>query len=147
MPRVLLEGQRKLWGDLWTKKGKGDVSRFPQGGESSWEVRACPAGVQGPTAVEGSTKNFPGGAEAVEGFKWPAATGVPELPPCRHFGLLSNEALAVLSKILQVIELLGIWPTQVSQLVVAMLEKPTGGFRPIGIFPGIYRLWMKARAP
>ena len=43
--------------------------------------------------------------------------------------------------------MLGKWHSQVSQLVVAMLEKPSGGFRPIGIFPGIYRLWMKARGP
>eukprot|EP00972_Heterocapsa_arctica_P100041 14752587-Heterocapsa_arctica.AAC.1 len=28
-----------------------------------------------------------------------------------------------------------------------MLEKPSGGFRPIGPFPGIYRLWMKTRGP
>eukprot|EP00972_Heterocapsa_arctica_P059584 8786880-Heterocapsa_arctica.AAC.1 len=49
MSKVLLEGQRKLWGDLWTNLGHsksegprqaGEIGRFPQGGVSSWEVRA-----------------------------------------------------------------------------------------------------------
>ena len=37
------------------------------------------------------------------------------------------------------------WLSQASQLVVAFLAKPSGGFRPIGIFPGMYRLWMESR--
>ena len=63
----------------------------------------------------------------------------------RHFGLLSDQALGTLAQLLRLIEATGMWPSQVSQLIVALLAKPSGGFRPIGIFPGIYRLWMKSR--
>ena len=40
---------------------------------------------------------------------------------------------------------MGFWLELVSQLIVALLEKPTGGFRPIGLFSALYRVWMKAR--
>ena len=63
----------------------------------------------------------------------------------RHFGILGDQALEALAQLLRLVEATGMWPSQVSQLVVALLAKPSGGFRPIGIFPGIYRLWMKSR--
>ena len=63
----------------------------------------------------------------------------------RHYSLLSDAALAVLATILLLVEALGYMPTQVAFVVVVLLDKPTGLFRPIGIFASIYRLWMKAR--
>ncbi len=63
----------------------------------------------------------------------------------RALGHLSDEALSTLAVIYAAVERAGIWPRQVSLIVAALLPKPAGGFRPIGMAPAIYRLWAKAR--
>ncbi len=63
----------------------------------------------------------------------------------RQFAFLSDAALDVLSDILQAVEVSGRWPRQLSLVITALLPKPKGGFRPIGILPGAYRVWAKAR--
>ncbi len=63
----------------------------------------------------------------------------------RHFFLLSDAALDSLAAILEMVEILGAWPSQVDLVVMPLLPKPRGGYRPIGLLPGIYRLWAKAR--
>jgi hypothetical protein len=130
-PRVRLEGQKKLWGDLW----RGDRGRS---GAFVWPVFAK-VPVLPPLSV--------GQLRKVSQLFSLKTASAPDGFHVRHFGLLCDQALAVLSKMLQIIELQGFRPSQASQLLIAMLEKPMGGFRPIGIFPGIYRLWMKARGP
>ncbi len=42
-------------------------------------------------------------------------------------------------------EVLGVWPDLVGVIVICLLPKPDGGRRPIGLLPGIIRLWMRAR--
>jgi hypothetical protein len=64
-----------------------------------------------------------------------------------HFGLLSDEALRVAGLILSIAEARGSWPTQVARVQLPLLEKPLGGFRVIGLFSGLYRVWGKARTP
>eukprot|EP00972_Heterocapsa_arctica_P097083 14322770-Heterocapsa_arctica.AAC.1 len=44
-------------------------------------------------------------------------------------------------------ETLGTLPTQLRAVLMLLLAKPKGGFRPIGLFSSIYRLWAKARRP
>ena len=39
----------------------------------------------------------------------------------------------------------GRWPRQVGIVVVVLLPKPDGGFRPIGLLPHLPRIWMRAR--
>ena len=39
----------------------------------------------------------------------------------------------------------GIWPVQVGIVVVLLLPKPDGGFRPIGLLPHLPRVWMRVR--
>ncbi len=63
----------------------------------------------------------------------------------RHISCLSEEALQSLSLILAAVEASAMWPTQVSLIVAALLPKPAGGFRPIGLAPAVYRVWSKAR--
>jgi len=65
----------------------------------------------------------------------------------RHFQHLSDESLEVLVLRLSLAERSGILPTQLSAVMVALLAKEKGGFRPIGIFPSVYRLWGRARRP
>eukprot|EP00959_Pyramimonas_sp_CCMP1952_P157277 3288947-Pyramimonas_sp.AAC.1 len=39
----------------------------------------------------------------------------------------------------------GSLPFQLRAVIVAMLPKPSSGFRPIGVFPSLCRLWGKCR--
>ena len=39
----------------------------------------------------------------------------------------------------------GRWPRQVGIVVVVLLPKADGGFRPIGLLPHLPRIWMRAR--
>ena len=39
----------------------------------------------------------------------------------------------------------GRWPASVGCIIIILLPKPDGGRRPIGLFPTIIRVWMKAR--
>ena len=58
---------------------------------------------------------------------------------------LSDGGLDSLAAIFVVAETVGTWPTQLSCVgQVALLEKETGGFRPIGLWAVAYRLWGRA---
>ena len=59
--------------------------------------------------------------------------------------MLPNAALEVLIDIFVASESSGILPPQLDATLVALLEKSTGGFRPIGIYQSLYRRWAKVR--
>ncbi len=63
----------------------------------------------------------------------------------RQLACLSDDALRILSTILQAVEVSGRWPRQLGCVVTALLPKPKGGYRPIGLLPAAYRVWAKAR--
>ncbi len=63
----------------------------------------------------------------------------------RHFAEMSDGALRTLATILQAVEVTGRWPRQLRLVMTALIPKPKGGFRPVGILPAPYRLWAKAR--
>ena len=56
-------------------------------------------------------------------------------------------ALHALLKLLILAELLGAWPAGIGCVVIALLPKPEGGLRPIGLFPSLVRVWMRVRLP
>lgn len=58
---------------------------------------------------------------------------------------LSDEVLMALIDLLSMCEGLGRWPEAVKLVVVVLLAKPGGGFRPIGLIPLLPRIWMRAR--
>ena len=64
----------------------------------------------------------------------------------RHIGLLSNNLLEVLSTLYEILERTGHMPQQQRQVHVFLLNKTSGGTRPIGLFTAFYRVWSKARA-
>ncbi len=82
--------------------------------------------------------------EAAKTFKWKTAVTYDGFHP-RALAALSDGALQTLALILQAVEVSGRWPRQLRLVVTALLPKPKGGFRPIGILPAAYRLWAKAR--
>ncbi len=63
----------------------------------------------------------------------------------RELGHLSDGALEALAALYAAAEVAAIWPRQISLVVAALLPKPKGGYRPIGMAPAAYRLWSKAR--
>ncbi len=81
---------------------------------------------------------------ASRSFKTQTATTYDGFHP-RHFACLSDDALQALGTILQTVELTGRWPRQLECVVTALLPKPKGGHRPIGLLPAVYRVWTKAR--
>ena len=60
---------------------------------------------------------------------------------------LGPSLLPALLNVLYLCELLGSWPQAISDVLIALLPKPAGGYRPIGIFPSWVRVWFRLRAP
>ncbi len=82
--------------------------------------------------------------EASRSFKRRTARTYDGFHP-RHFAELSDGALRTLALIFQAVEITGRWPRQLRLVMTALLPKPKGGYRPIGILPAPYRLWAKIR--
>ena len=53
--------------------------------------------------------------------------------------------MSSLVELLGLVERVGRWPRNVGHVLVVLLAKPAGGFRPIGLFPSIVRVWMRIR--
>ena len=83
-----------------------------------------------------------------ECLKFPSATGLgwDRLHP-RALARCSRAALAALLRIFMLAEVLGRWPETIGVIIIALLPKPDGGRRPIGLFPSLVRLWMRLRLP
>ncbi len=77
---------------------------------------------------------------------FPCATGLgwDDLHP-RALLRLPDVLLAALLRILSACECQGEWPRAVAFVVIALLPKPDGGRRPIGLFPWMPRIWMRLR--
>ena len=58
---------------------------------------------------------------------------------------LSRPVLELLVRILVDCEKDGAWPEEVALVLIALLPKTDGGFRPIGLVPFLPRLWMRTR--
>ena len=63
----------------------------------------------------------------------------------RHFAQVSDAGLSTLAEIFEVFELCGYLPEQQEMVFIFLLDKPSGGTRPIGLFTALYRLWAKLR--
>ena len=64
----------------------------------------------------------------------------------RHFSWLSCETLEVVGRFFEVFEAMGDFPKTTASLLVALLPKPNGDTRPIGLYRSLYRVWAKATA-
>ena len=65
----------------------------------------------------------------------------------RHFGMLCDSALRALALVFWLVDLAGGFPEVVAGVTVGLFAKPTAGFRPIGFFRALYRLWSKGHRP
>ena len=62
-----------------------------------------------------------------------------------HYRLLSDRALQVLCDVLELCECLCVLPTELQTVEIALIPKPKGGHRRIGIYSSLERLHGKAR--
>jgi hypothetical protein len=58
---------------------------------------------------------------------------------------LSNETVDILVELMMRCEEEGEWPEAVALVIIALLPKTDGGFRPIGLMPFMPRLWARVR--
>jgi len=63
----------------------------------------------------------------------------------RHYALLPDEGLEVIGILFTILEMCGHLPSQQDQVYIFLLQKLSGGTRPIGLFTSFYRLWSKCR--
>ena len=81
----------------------------------------------------------------ISAAKFPSRTalGADSTHP-KHLGIVCDQGLMCLRQIWRLMLLNGTVPMQCAALLVVLLPKPTGGTRPIGLFPGVVRLFTKA---
>jgi hypothetical protein len=60
---------------------------------------------------------------------------------------LPLEGIRALLRIFILSEVLGSWPRGIGVILVALLQKPGGGLRPIGLLTSLVRVWMRIRVP
>ena len=63
----------------------------------------------------------------------------------RAFLRLSVHAIVSLAKLFMAFERRGSWAEVLDRVLIVLLPKTDGGFRPIGLFPTIIPIWMRAR--
>ncbi len=124
-PAAVLEGQRDKFARLWAAA---DTPR-----RYAWTRREALERLTPSELREASSLFRQGTATTYDGFA------------CRHFALLSDQALEVTGALLEACELLSTFPSQVRLVSTPLLDKPKGGHRPVSIYPALYRLWTKAR--
>ena len=135
-PCLLLEKQAEEWHSEWQA-----APQEPVPGELLWWAsldsqanKAEALGCVEPDAIRTASKRF----------RETTATSIDGLH-VRHFSLLCDTGLRVLSVLFLAMEASGKIPAQVRALLVILLPKPTGGTRPIDLFPAVMRLWGRCR--
>ena len=76
----------------------------------------------------------------------PADTGLgADTMAPRAFTRLSDEAIAALAELFAAFEKYGDWPEILDLVLIVLLPKGEGGYRPMGLFPTPIRIWFRAR--
>ena len=77
---------------------------------------------------------------------FPAGTGLgwDRMHP-RAWLRFGSAALHSLLHLFMLVEREGRWPDAIGHVIIVLLAKATGGFRPIGLFPSMVRVWMRIR--
>ena len=125
-PSVQLERITKEWRSIW--------AHSTVAAQFSADAEAWPDEPIDQTLIARACKTFPRHT----------AVGVDGVRP-RHILLLPEQAREILAVILNFAEAAGLPPVMGANVV--FLPKPTGGERPIGILPTIYRVWCRCRRP
>ena len=84
--------------------------------------------------IDRSTRTF------IERKAMATGLGAHNISP-RAIGRLPARLKCLLATLLMACEKLGRWPASLSIVLIALLPKPDGGTRPIGLFPMLYMFW------
>ena len=123
--QAVVEQEADAWGKLWC-----EGQAYPH---LDWSgIEELPALL--PEALRAAAGSFPP----------ETGLGVDNIAP-RALLRLSDESLEALAALLTQIEKLGYWPPALDMVLIVLLAKADGGFRPIGLFPTVIRVWMRAR--
>ena len=124
--QAVAEGEATAWGKHWMVGEEVDEVKWPDDGEVPLEL--------------------------AEHVLLKAATSFPD-----HTGLgwggmhprvltrISKPLLRWVVAVLTCCEKAGLWPEEIALVLIALLPKPDGGLRPIGLLPWLPRLWARAR--
>lgn len=82
--------------------------------------------------------------DAAAAFPTETGLGWDKMHP-RILRRLSRETVKLMVTILHICEQHGTWPNQVAFVLIALLPKGDGDFRPIGLLSFLPRIWMRAR--
>ena len=123
------EASKEQWAEVWQAEATPPVLDWPHD-------MGVPMPVPCVQAAKRAMATFP----AETGLGWD------RLHP-RALLRLSDQAIVALLRIFILAELLGEWPRAIGVVVIVLLPKPQGGYRPIGLFPTLVRLWMRVRLP
>ena len=77
-------------------------------------------------------------------FEYDTGLGADNISP-RALLRLSTDAIEALIDIYHACEHAGTWPPALGMVAIVLLPNTEGGFRPIGLFPSLIRVWMRAR--
>ena len=125
-PEVVLQRQSEELGHYWHSEAWAAPAWMPK------EREALPT--LEPSRLREVAKTYPASTSGtVDGFH------------PRHFSFVTDAALQVMATLFQAVELLGLWPSQLAVIMVQLIEKPKGGYRPICLFAAAVRLWERTR--
>ena len=124
--QAAVEHEANQWGALWKENGDYHSPIGPPPDEHFLPLM--------PMAIR----------DAADSFPINTALGCDNVAP-RAYGRLSEAAIKALIVLFMVFEKKGQWAAVVNLVIIVLLPKKTGGKRPIGLFPTMVRIWMRAR--
>ena len=125
-PLSLLKSEASEWASLW-----GTVAEPPP---RQFQGSCQPLPLIDPEVIRSKSAAYKARtAQAVDGFHM------------RHYSWLSAPALRVVSLLFAIFESLSSLPRQLQLIQIVLLSKPSGGWRPIGLFVSMYRLWGRCK--
>ncbi len=127
-PDVLVAGEADKWEPIWRPPGLESV-RVDWG-----QIRRLAR----PTVHEARA--------AAKKFKPKTKIGVEGVNP-RDLAEITDDMMEVYIDIMVTCELLGRIPERVALVIILLLNKKSGGRRPVGILPTLYRVWAAIRKP
>ena len=133
--QAMVEAEAAAWRPVWEKflaRASAPWRSAPKG-NPSWAQPLAPICAEQIVAVSKTYKEYTG-------------LGIDSFHP-RWFGWLSWDLLSGLAMLLNTLEAKGCWPSQIMHAIVALIPKPTGGTRPIGLLPALVRVWERIRKP
>ena len=137
-PRALLEDQLYKWARKWEASERAFVYNWKTWHEgendrdSNFQL-VTPSPLDAERLTEAAASFRTTTASTYDGFH------------VSHFRILGTEAMSALAEILNCVEQVGSWPSQIRTTTMPLLPKAKSGFRVIGIIPSVVRLWAKAR--